>query len=323
MKTQFNIKNSDIDKRIRFIGKCVRKFNPYFTEEKFKKCNKLMDKHIKGHWLDKKTKVETVYLNRNDGTKLRVLICRSKKKTINKPLTGVLWLHGGGYAIGLPEQDYMFASLFSRDGSSITILPDYTRSIDAPYPAALEDCYLTLKWMHDNAGQLGINKNQIFVGGESAGGGLAAALCIYARDKNEVKIAFQMPLYPMLDDRGITNSSKNNDAPVWNTKSNEIAWALYLKGIDKNDITSYAAPARESNLKKLPHACTYIGTIEPFYDETIEYFNRLRDAGVQVEIKEFKGCYHAFDLFGSKTKLGKEAKKFLLECFKNAQEKYK
>ena len=323
MKNKFNIKNSDIDKRIRFIGKCVREFNPYFTEEKFKKCNKLMDKYIKGHWLDKKTKVETIYLNRSDGTKLRVLICRSKKKTINKPLTAVLWIHGGGYAIGLPEQDYMFASLFSRDGSSVTVLPDYTRSIDAPYPAALDDCYLTLKWMYDNASQLGINKNQIFVGGESAGGGLAAALCIYARDKNEVNIAFQMPLYPMLDDREITNSSKNNDAPVWNTKSNEIAWALYLKGIDKNDITSYAAPARESNLKKLPHACTYIGTIEPFYDETIEYFNRLKDAGVQVDIKEFKGCYHAFDLFGSKTKLGKEAKKFLLECFKNAQEKYK
>ena len=322
MKKDFNIKNNDIDKRIRFIGKCVRKINPYFTEEKFKKCNKTMDKYIKGHWLDNKTKIETVFLNRNDGTKLRVLICRSKKKTIHKPLTGVLWLHGGGYAIGLPEQDYMFASLFSKDGSSITILPDYTRSIDAPYPAALEDCYLTLKWMYDNAEKLGINKNQIFVGGESAGGGLAAALCIYARDRNEVKIAFQMPLYPMLDDRGITASSKNNDAPVWNTKSNEVAWNLYLKGLDKNSVPSYAAPARESNLKNLPHACTYIGTIEPFYDETIEYFNKLKASGVEVDIKEFSGCYHAFDLFGSKTKLGNEARKFLLDCFKNAQEKY-
>ena len=323
MKNKYCIKNSDIDKRIRFIGRCIRKINPYFSVETFKKCNKLMDKYIKGRWLDAKTKVETIYLYRNDGTKLRVLVCRSKKKIQNDSLTGVLWIHGGGYAIGLPEQDYMFASLFSKDGSSITVLPDYTRSLDAPYPAALDDCYLTLKWMYDNAKKIGINKNQIFVGGESAGGGLAAALCIYARDKKEIKIAFQMPLYPMLDDRGITASSKNNDAPVWNTKSNENGWGLYLKGIDKNNVPSYASPSRESNLKNLPHACTYIGTIEPFYDETIEYFDRLKASGVEVDIKEFKGCYHAFDLFGSKTKLGKEAKKFLLACFKNAQEKYK
>lgn len=323
MKNRYNVKNSDIDRRIRFVGKCIRKFNPYFTEEIFKKCNKIMDKYIKGHWLSKSTKVETIYLERNDGSQLRVLVCRSKKKVQNKPVTGVLWIHGGGYAIGLPEQDYMFASLFSKDGSSITFMPDYTKSLEASYPKALEDCYLTLKWMNDNAENLGINKNQIFVGGESAGGGLAAALCIYARDKNEVKIAFQMPLYPMLDDRGISKSSKNNDAPVWNTKSNEIAWELYLNGLDKNNVPSYAAPARESNLKNLPHACTYIGTIEPFYDETKEYFNRLKESGVEVDIKEFKGCYHAFDLFGSKTKLGKEAKKFLLECFKKAQEQTK
>lgn len=323
MGKQYKIKNKDIDKRIRLIGKIVRKINPYFTEEKFKKCNRLMDKYIKGHWLDSKTYVDTIYIDREDGTKLRLLICRSKKIILNKPLTGVLWIHGGGYVIGLPEQDYMFASLFAKDGSSIVILPDYIKSIEKPYPAALDDCYLTLKYMYENAESLSINKKQIFVGGESAGGGLAAALCILARDKKQYEIAYQMPLYPMLDDREITPSSKDNDAPVWNSKSNEIAWNLYLKGIDKDKVSSYAAPSRELDLSNLPEACTYIGTIEPFYDETIDYFKRLKECGVKVNIKEFKGCYHAFDLFGSKTKLGKEARNYLYSCFKDAQEKYK
>lgn len=323
MGKQYKIKNKDIDKRIRFFGKIVRNINPYFTIEKFKKCNKIMDRFIKGHWLDNKTIIETIYIDRDDGSKLRVLFCRSKNVIIDKPVTGVMWIHGGGYAIGLPEQDYMFASLFAKDGSSIVVLPDYTKSIDKPYPQALNDCYLTLKYMYENASTLNINKKQIFVGGESAGGGLAAALCLFARDNKQYEIAYQMPLYPMLDDRCIEKSSIDNDAPVWNSKSNEIAWNLYLRGIDKESVTSYAAPSRAIDLSNLPEVCTYIGTIEPFYDETIKYFNRLKEAGVKVNIKEFKGCYHAFDLFGSKTSLGKEARNYLLKCFKNAQERYK
>lgn len=151
----------------------------------------------------------------------------------------------------------------------------HTLAAKAPYPAALEDCYLVLKWMKENAQELGINPNQLFVGGDSAGGGLTAAVCLYARDKGEVNIAYQMPLYPMLDDRMITASSQNNDAPVRNTASNEAAWALYLDGIE--EVPIYAAPSRADNLRNLPPACTYVGTIEPFHDETVDLVNRLRE----------------------------------------------
>lgn len=92
-----------------------------------------------------------------------------------------------------------------------------------------------------------MRRDKIFVGGNSAGGGMTAALTLYARDKGEVNIAFQMPLYPMLDDRP-TKTSKNNDAPVWNTKSNIAAWKLYLGddyGTDR--VSKYAAPARETD----------------------------------------------------------------------------
>jgi len=150
--------------------------------------------------------------------------------------------------------------------------------------------------------------------------GSTAAVCLYARDKGEVNIAFQLPLYPMLDDRMITASSQNNDAPVWNTASNEAAWALYLEGVE--DVPAYAAPARAEDLRGLPPVCTYVGTIEPFHDETVDFVDRLREQGVAVAFKEYEGCFHAFDMMGAGTKVGKDARAFLLENFRAAQSRY-
>ena len=322
MADNHHIKNSDISSDLRLTGAVIRRILPYFKEETFFRINKFMGRFMKGLWLSASTRVQTVYLERDDGTKLRVLVCRARGKQPEKPVTGLLWIHGGGYAIGLPEQDCGFAALFTRDASCVAVLPDYTRSTEAPYPAALEDCYLTLRWIHENADELGIDRTQLFVGGDSAGGGLTAALCLYARDKGEVPIAFQMPLYPMLDDREITKSSKDNDAPVWNTGSNRAGWELYLKGIPKDEVPCYAAPARATDLNGLPPACTYVGTIEPFYDETVDYFSRLKEAGVDVHLKEFSGCFHAFDTIAPGSKPAKEAKAFLLDTFKYAQEHY-
>src|SRR5690606_30824760 len=130
---------------------------------------------------------------------------------------GVLWIHGGGYAQGVPEMSHdMYRQLIgTRD--CVIVAPDYRLSIDAPYPAALEDCYEVLLWMKDHAQELGIRSDQLMVGGESAGGGLTAALAMYARDRGEVNLAFQMPLYPMIDDRMVTESAGDNNAYVWNS----------------------------------------------------------------------------------------------------------
>ena len=172
-----------------------------------------------------------------------------------------------------------------------------------------------------NAEKLGINRKQLFVGGDSAGGGLTAAVCLYARDKGQIPIAFHMPLYPMLDDREITKSSQNNDAPVWNTHANQVAWKLYLKGIE-GEVPYYAAPARATDYKGMPPCCTYVGTIEPFHDETIAYCKALKQEKIPVHLKEFEGCFHAFDLMGYPTKVGREARLFLRETFKFAQKHY-
>lgn len=327
--SSYQIKHSDMNQSVRLIGSMIRKVFPYFKKETFYWQNRVLDRFVKGHWISGKTAVRAAYIRRRDGSRLRVLVCRSKRNAKagtrqDKKVTGLLWIHGGGYAIGVPEQDFLFADLFCADGSCVAVLPDYTRSTEAPYPAALHDCYLALCWMRKHAEELGIDKDQIFVGGDSAGGGLTAALCLYARDKGGIPIAFQMPLYPMLDDRELTEASQNNDAPIWNTKSNRAGWSLYLRSVDaKDEVSCYAAPARAADYSGLPPACTYVGTIEPFHDETIAFFEKLRRAGVPVRLKEFEGCFHAFDLIAYPTKPAKQARAFLLASFRYAQTHYR
>ena len=177
---------------------------------------------------------------------------------------------------------------------AVVVCVSYRLSIEAPYPAALEDCHAALCWMKEHAGELGINDSQIMVGGESAGGGLTAALCMYARDKKSVNIAYQMPLYPMLDDRD-TESSRDNHTPIWNTKRNHAAWKLYLK--DQSSIPPYAAPARQTDYSNLPPAYTFVGDIEPFHCETLTYIENLKAAGVEASVDVYPNWFHAYDLF--------------------------
>ena len=315
------VRNKDIHKDVRLVGSLLRRIMPSFTTEQFYKLGEKCEKFLTGKWLGRKTVAESRYIDRPDGSRLRLLVCRAKGGT--KPhATGLLWIHGGGYAIGAPEQDFFFVDPMVRDGGCVAVMPAYTLATKAPYPAALEDCYLALLWMRAHAEELGINPHQLFVGGDSAGGGLTAAVCLYARDRAEVNIAFQIPLYPMLDDRMITASSRDNDAPVWNTASKTAAWALYLKGIDRDHVPIYASPARAEDLHGLPPACTYVGTVEPFYDETLDFVARLRACGVDVRYREYPGCFHAFDMMGAGTKIGKDARAFLMESFFDAQTHY-
>src|SRR5690606_18807368 len=155
-----------------------------------------------------------------------------------------------------------FYEWFIEDSGCVIVSPDYTLSIHKPYPAALDDCYLALKWMKEHAEELGINKNQLAVGGESAGGELSTALSLYTRDQKEVESAFQIPIYPMINDRNDTHSAKQNNAPVWNAKSNNKARKLYLKELYGSDeIPIYAAPFRNKDFSNLPPLITYVGTI--------------------------------------------------------------
>ena len=157
----------------------------------------------------------------------------------------------------------------------------------------------------------------VVVGGESAGGGLAAALCMYARDKGEVPVSFQIPLYPMLDCED-TASSRDNHAHGWNTKRNHWGWGLYLRDLYGTDhVPPYASPARAKDYSSLPPCYTYIEDGEPFYYETLTYVRNLREAGVEAYVDIFHGNTHGFD-FMFWTQNAKDAKRKLIQ----AAEKY-
>lgn len=217
-------------------------------------------------------------------------------RTATDNATGVLWLHGGRYAVGMKEMVHMSRAvgLVKRFGV-VVLAPGYRLSLQSPYPAAMDDCYAALLYLKEHAAALGVRSDQIMVGGESAGGGLCAAVCIRARDTGEVNVAFQMPLYPMLDDRD-TETSRENHGRVWNTRRNHLAWRLYLRGTDRAQLSPYAAPARLTDFSGLPPAYSFVADEEPFYAETVRYFDRLRAAGVPAELDIYHTNMHAFDM---------------------------
>ncbi len=229
--------------------------------------------------------------------KIKLLILKPLERHREK-VPGVLWVHGGGYQSGSARTIFATRalSLVVKFGA-VLIAPEYRLSRNHPYPAALHDCYTSLLYLKDHAEELGIRSDQIMVGGESAGGGMAAALCMLAHDRGDVQIAYQMPIYPMLDDRD-TRSSGDNHAPNWNTKRNHAAWKRYLRDAYGTDIVScYAAPARRTDYSGLPPCYTYVGDIEPFYAETVDYIEHLKEAGIEAEVDVYPNWFHAYDLF--------------------------
>jgi len=302
-----------IDPDLRARGLLMKVVNGTFTERRLRLIHRLM-KRPRTLIKDDTLEIRQVAVSRPDGSAMRVLIFGPREPRTNAP--GVLWLHGGGYAIGAPEQALSMARRLIEASGCVVIAPDYRLSIEAPYPAALEDAYAALLWMKNHARDLGIRDDQLMVGGDSAGGGLAVAVALYARDRGEVSIAYQMPLYPMLDDRMTTESARNNDAPVWNSRSNAIAWRLYLGALfGADDVPAYAAPARATDYRGLPPAVTFVGELEPFRDETQQYVRNLREAGVAVDFMLLDGCYHGFDQVCPSAAVSRRATDFVVERF--------
>lgn len=236
--------------------------------------------------------------------------------------TGVLWLHGGGYIAGMKEMVHMSRAvdLVKRYGA-VVVAPGYRLAFVRPYPAAVQDCYAALLWLRQNAAALHVREDQLMVGGESAGGGLCAAVCIMARDRGEVNVAFQMPLYPMLDDRD-TDSSRDNHGKVWNTRKNHFAWRVYLRGTARDGLSPYAAPARLTDYRGLPPAYTFVGDGEPFYCETVQYVENLRACGIPAGLDVYHSDTHAFDMMHPGEPLSREAAEKFNAAFARAQAAY-
>jgi len=206
----------------------------------------------------------------------------------------LLSIHGGGFVLGSMDMDHAAAVLMAKGADAVVVSVEYRLAPEHPYPAGLDDCYAALCWLHDHAAELGVDPDRLAVGGQSAGGGLSAAVALLARDRGGPPLCFQLLGIPELDDRLDTPSMRAfADTPMWHRPNAELSWRYYLgDAAGGDDVPIHAAPARATDLAGLPPA--YVTTMEfdPLRDEGILYALGMLQAGVPVELHSFPGTFH-------------------------------
>lgn len=225
---------------------------------------------------------------------VRVLVYEPAERA--RPSGALVWIHGGGLIMGTPEQGNALCSRFAAELGIVVVSVDYRLAPEHPFPAGLDDCVTALAWTHEKAERLGIDPARVAVGGDSAGGGLAAALAQRAHDEGGPSICFQLLQYPMLDDR--TALRDGADTFVWTRASNRYAWQAYLgHPVGQDETRPYSVPARRDDLTGLPPAWIGVGSIDLFQVECAAYALRLEASGVRVDHLEVPGMYHAAEVF--------------------------
>lgn len=228
---------------------------------------------------------------------VRVLVYTPKHA--QRPLPALLWIHGGGFVIGSADADDLKVKQMVSQVGCAAVSVEYRLAPETPHPGPVEDCYAALKWLHANAAELGVDSSRIAIGGESAGGGLAATLGLLTRDRGEVPLAFQLLIYPMLDDRTVTAADPHPFVGeyIWTADSNRFGWTSLLGQEPGGEgVSPYAAAARAEDLAGLPATYISVGTLDLFLEEDMEYARRLIRAGVPTELHVYPGAYHGFPL---------------------------
>lgn len=207
----------------------------------------------------------------------------------------VLEIHGGGFLFGSIEMMDGWCQMVAKEVDAVVVSVGYRLAPEDPFPAGLEDCYAALAWTAAHADELAIDPSRLAIAGQSAGGGLAAGLALYARDKGGPAVCFQLLEIPELDDRLDTPSMLAfQDTPFWNRPNAVYSWQHYLGPNHEGDVSIYAAPARATakDCAGLPPA--YVSTMEfdPLRDEGIRYAMTMLEAGVSVELHNYAGTFH-------------------------------
>jgi len=212
-------------------------------------------------------------------------------------------LSGTSPALTYAALHLSFAERYAIEGRCRVFFPDYRLSIDHPFPAAFDDCYATLAWVHANATELEIDPTQVAILGDSAGGALAAGVAQKALDRKENPICAQILIYPATDHQTKTESARKfTDTPFWQTASNRNMWSVYLRESEHEKsgsselVPPYAAPLHRESFAGLPSAWVEVAEFDPLRDEGQQYAEALREAGVPVEFREVKRAIHGYDL---------------------------
>lgn len=227
-----------------------------------------------------------------DGQSVDLRVYRPNRRTNGGAIYHV---HGGGFIVGDLEMSHLRNVEIAREVGCIVVSVNYRLAPEWPFPTPVEDVYSGLVWLHEHAGELEIDPSLVVLHGVSAGGALAASTALLARDRNGPPICFQLLKSPVLDDRLLTDSSKRfTDTPALNRHDAEICWSAYLGQLGRGTrgVSPYAAPARASDLTKLPPTYISVAEFDPLRDEGLDYARSLLTSGIPVELHLFPGTYH-------------------------------
>ncbi|WP_435110938.1 alpha/beta hydrolase [Nocardiopsis synnemataformans] len=244
----------------------------------------------------------------HEGADIPLIVCRPTAAA--GPVGALYWAHGGGMIFGSHRGPGLLQVLeLTRELGLALVSVGYRLAPEHPHPTPVEDCYAGLTWITENAVELGIDTGKLVLGGESAGGGLAAATALLARDRGGPALQGQLLLCPMLDDRNDSVSARQMaGVGVWDRTSNATGWnALLGQAAGGPDVSPYAAPARATDLSGLPPAFLDVGSAETFRDEVVDYASRIWQAGGSAELHVWPGGFHGFDILAPQAALSRNA----------------
>lgn len=243
---------------------------------------------------------EVCWITGSGGERLRLCIHRPGVVAQSVIRTAILYMHGGGFVLGQPEMANDYLAYLADELGAIIVAVDYRLAPEHPFPASLEDCYSALAWLFGNGPQLGLDPQRIVAMGHSAGGGLAAALAILARNRAEFPLAGQVLIYPMLDYR--TGSaqypfpSRDTGTFSWLPTPNQFCWDCLRGGYTlDDDRIGLFSPSLQPDLSGLPPSFVSVGSQDLFLEEDVDYAMRLSGAGVAMELHVYPGAPHMFD----------------------------
>lgn len=241
-----------------------------------------------------------------DGAAIRLTIYRPEGLASAAPC--LVYFHGGGFCVRDAGYIHRYAAQYALRAQCAVVLVHYRTADTAPFPTPFEDCYAAVRWVWDNALNLQIDRARLAVGGDSAGGALAAACALRARDEGGPSLCFQLLIYPVTDCRMATPSMRKYiDSPMWNARLNQKMWELYLRN-GADGTLEYAAPMLAHDFSDLPPAYIEVEEFDCLHDEGVAYAHALNEAGVEVQLEDVKGTFHGFDVF-----TGKEISKAMVQ----------
>lgn len=236
---------------------------------------------------------ETHRLYSSDGVAFDVITIKPNRATDRLPV--LLYFHGGAFAMTYATSHLQFCERYAYEANCAVVFVDYRLGPKYPFPAGFNDCYQSLQWLLSHEATEGFDTQRVIVGGDSAGGALAAGVAQKANDE-DLTLAGQLLIYPVADHKCSTDSAQQfDDVPVWNAVSNQRMWDMYL-GAQRDTPPKYAVPGQGESLQGLPMAYIETAEFDPLRDEGLEYAEQLHASGVVVTRNETQGTVHGFDV---------------------------